>query len=167
MRRRRVYGQQVRPVLQHFGESPVRARSLIFQPSRGSLNRCPQDLFLTWDFSRILEFCLVTDSDHSWIFGVLLRSWQYLRNLLEGIQFGSGGPVVEIFPGIQKLDRIFERRNFISWFAKRLLLLDLGILIGVVLCNILVFGQRMGKDKGAAQEHHHDPQPMPDPALAL
>jgi len=32
-------------------------------------------------------------------------------------------------------------------FAERLLLLDLGTLIGVVLGNVLVFGHRMRKDK--------------------
>jgi len=40
------------------------------------------------------------------------------------------------------------------------LLLDLGILMGGLHANIVVFGHRMGKDKAEAQEHHHDSQPM-------
>jgi hypothetical protein len=59
----------------------------------------------------------------------------------------------------------FRRRA--CWFAKRLLLLDLGILMDGLLGNIVVLGHRMGKDKAEAQEHHHDSHPMAEPALAL
>jgi len=42
----------------------------------------------------------------------------------------------------------------------------LGVLIGVLLGNVIVFGQGMGKDKATAQEHHHHSHPMAQPAFA-
>jgi hypothetical protein len=50
------------------------------------------------------------------------------------------------------------------WFGKRLLLLDLGILTGVVLGNVLVFNQHIGKDKAETQNHNRDSHPMANPA---
>jgi hypothetical protein len=49
-------------------------------------------------------------------------------------------------------------------FVERLLLLDFGILIGVVLGNVHVFGHRMGEDKAEAQEHYRNSHPMAEPA---
>jgi hypothetical protein len=50
------------------------------------------------------------------------------------------------------------------WFAKRLLLLDLGILFGVLFGNVLVFSQSIGKYKAETQDHQRDSQPMAKPA---
>jgi hypothetical protein len=61
----------------------------------------------------------------------------------------------------------FRRRA--CWFAKRLLLLGYSLVaaVGLGIVRVLVFGQRMGKDKAEAQETHHDSHPMAEPALAL
>jgi hypothetical protein len=49
----------------------------------------------------------------------------------------------------------------------RRLLLDLGTFLGVSLGNIIIFGERMGKNKSEAYDTYHDPYPVADPAFGL
>jgi hypothetical protein len=63
----------------------------------------------------------------------------------------------EVLPCTESSTEFWRR---VCRFAKRLLLLHLGTLTGVVLGNVVAFGERMGKDKAKAQEHHHDSHPM-------